>query len=131
MARFFRRQGSETIEQISEERTGKPNIWWTPEQMTAHGFTECQPDAAALKKLAVDNFDVRTFTDRLNVEFSGAELVALAPYYAVLKDQVAFPSFESAKATLQALVGAGILTEEGYGKISAILLEQNINLNDF
>lgn len=131
MARFFKRTGSETVEIMSEERTASPNVWWSIEQMRSHGFTECQPDAAALKALAISEFDVREFTDRLNVEFSGAELVALAPYYAVLKDQVAFPSFESAKVTLQALLGAGILSQEGYGKISAILLEQNINLEDF
>ena len=40
MARYFKRTGSEVVEIISEERTASPNIWWPPEQMTIHGFTE-------------------------------------------------------------------------------------------
>jgi len=40
MARFFKRTGSEVVEIISEERTASPNIWWSPEQLTIHGFKE-------------------------------------------------------------------------------------------
>lgn len=131
MARYFQRQGSLEVEVISEERTASPNIWWSAEQMKAHGFTECPPDAEALKAAAVAAFDVKTFTDRLNVSFTGAELIALAPYYAVLKDQVAFPSFESAKRTLLGLVQAQIMTQAAYDKIAGLLLEQGIDLSLF
>jgi len=106
--------------------------------------TECEPcrikreennaaqaEAERIKNLPENKFDVRLFTDRLNVSFSGLELIALAPYYAVLKDQAAFPSFESVKVTLNALKDATILSQEGYDKIAAILLEQNIDLSVF
>jgi hypothetical protein len=128
MARFFQRQGSTKVEVISEKRTDSPNIWWSNEQMQSHGFIECPGDAEAIKAAAVAAFDLRLFTDRLNVSFSGVELLALAPYYAVLKDQVAFPSFESAKRTLLGLVQAQIMTQEAYDKIAGLLLEQGIDL---
>lgn len=38
--RYFKRQGSEVVERISDSRTASPNLWWSPEQMTIHGFTE-------------------------------------------------------------------------------------------
>ena len=40
MARFFKRAGSDVVERMSEERTGKPNVWWSNEQLAAHGFRE-------------------------------------------------------------------------------------------
>jgi hypothetical protein len=50
MDRYFKRQGSEVIEKISDSRTASPNLWWTPEQMTIHGFTECKADPVAVQK---------------------------------------------------------------------------------
>jgi len=47
--RYFQRKGSTKVEVISESRTAAPNIWWPAEQMQLHGFTECPPDAEALK----------------------------------------------------------------------------------
>ena len=47
---YFKRQGSEVVEKVSEDRTASPNIWWSIEQMKIHGFTECQPDPVALQK---------------------------------------------------------------------------------
>ena len=41
MTRFFQRQGSLEVEVLSEKRTDSPNIWWSNEQMRAHGFSEC------------------------------------------------------------------------------------------
>lgn len=49
MARFFQRQGSLEVEVISEERTASPNIWWSNEQMRAHGFSECPGGAKAVE----------------------------------------------------------------------------------
>ena len=49
MARFFQRQGSLEVEVISEKRTDSPNIWWSNEQMRAHGFSECPGDPETIK----------------------------------------------------------------------------------
>jgi len=61
--RYFKRNGSESVEKLSDSRTASPNLWWSAEQMTEHGFTECQPDAEAIKISAEEAFNVETFQE--------------------------------------------------------------------
>jgi hypothetical protein len=145
-------------ELLSPLPTLSPNIAWKPAQLKAHGFfivdLSCAPGekidyenptvteagvtypripktAEELKAEAVAAFNVRTFTDRLNVSFTMEELAPLASFYAILKDQAAFPSFESVKTTLNGLLAMGALSQAQFNRITGILLEQNINLDDF
>lgn len=133
MAKFFKRAGSELIERMSEERTGKPNIWWSPEQLTSHGFVECQPDQAALKELAVSSFNSKSFFGRLIQEFDAARWLALSKLGVgwTMQQLVDYPNFEGLKAYANGLLSDGTITLEDAGKINACLLEQGINLENY
>lgn len=128
MARFFKRQGSEVIERISEERTGKPNIWWSPEQMTAHGFAECQPDAAALRSEAIRVFNWGTFTGRLLQVLSPESTYKLRREVSGLKEFMTDPwrNFDGAKAILDGLKAEGIATEDEYNQVLSVMAEQGV-----
>lgn len=127
MARFFKRQGSETIERISEERTGKPNIWWSPEQMTTHGFTECQPDQAATQQLARDTFSFKTFTGRLLQVLAPASTYKLRKEVGVLREFIVdWQNFDGAKAILDGLKADGTATEEEYNQVLSVMAEQGV-----
>lgn len=130
MARFFKKQGSETIERISEERTGKPNIWWSPEQMTAHGFTECHPDAAALQQAARDAFSFKTFTGRLLQVLAPASTYKLRREISGLREFiVGWKNFDGAKAILDGLKADGTATEEEYNMVLSVLAEQGVTFS--
>lgn len=130
MARFFKRTGSATIEQMSEDRTGKPNIWWSIEQMTAHGFTECQPDAAALQQLARDTFSFKTFTGRLLQVLAPTSTYKLRREISGLREFIVdWANFDGAKAILDGLKADGTATEEEYNQVLAVLAEQGVTFS--
>jgi hypothetical protein len=133
MSRFFQRQGSTTVEILSEDRTASPNIWWPAEQMRDHGFSECEPDAAASKAAAVASFVSKTFFGRLIQEFSQERWFALSKLGVgwTMQQLIDFPNFEGLKAYAGGLIADETITLEDAGKINACLLEQGINLEDF
>lgn len=132
MARFFKRQGSETVERISEERTGNPNIWWTPEQMTAHGFTECVPDAEAIRDEAIRVFNWGAFTGRLLQVLSPESAYKLRREISVLREYMTDPlrNFDGAKMILDGLKADGTATEEEYNQVLSVIAEQGVNLEE-
>lgn len=76
--KFFKRKGSETIERMSEDRTGSPNIWWPPEQLTAHGFTEATE--------AEQQIESQKITDKIETEKLIAEKTRVLAIDALKKD---------------------------------------------
>lgn len=127
MAKFFKRQGSETTERMSEERTGKPNIWWSPEQLTAHGFTECQPDATATQQLARDTFSFKTFTGRLLQVVAPASVYKLRSEVGVLREFIVdWQNFDGAKSILDGLLANGLATQEEYNQVLSVMAEQGV-----
>ncbi len=133
MARFFQRQGSLEVEVISEKRTDSPNIWWSNEQMRAHGFSECPGNAEAIKAAAVAAFNSKLFFGRLIQEFDQARWFGLSKLGVgwTMQQLVDYPNFEGLKGYVAGLLADGTITEEDALNINKCLLEQGINLEDF
>ena len=86
---------------------------------------------AADKKIAEKNFNWKNFSGRLNQVMAISSIIKLSQFLGTLQGMCEWPNFEGVKGLLAALVGQGIMTQTESDQITACLLEQGINLNDY
>lgn len=77
----------------------------------------------------VDSFSVDQFVQDLLGAFSGD--YNILPYYSVVKDLANFKNFTGMKAMIAELLSASKITQDEVNTFNSVLMNQNINLNDF
>lgn len=135
--RYFKRSGSEAIEKISDSRTASPNLWWTPEQMTAHGFTECPPDEATILAEKCKAFDYTVFEGRMIQEIPQDRWFQLSVSTGVAYSMmrlIEYPgrsidNFKRFKTFVEGLVTAEVISQDELEQIKNLFIEQNIDLD--
>lgn len=87
------------------------------------------------KEYACQCFNSDLAIARINSELSVRERNDLMPYLAGIKAYMDYPAplrnFEEMKASLEDLVDQAKISAAQYAKIKEVLLEQNINLEDY
>lgn len=136
--RYFKRQGSDVVEKMSESRTAIPNTMWPKEQLQLHGFTECEPDALALLKEKCEAFDYTIFEGRMIqvipqerwFQLSVSTGVAYSMMRLIEYPGRSIDNFKRFKSFVDGLQTSSVLTSDEVATIKALFLEQDINLDE-
>jgi hypothetical protein len=94
---------------------------------TAEDFSQYGLEIEAYKKLG---FDISLFFQRFSEEFTANERINLSQVAPNLMFNIQFKYFSEVKTVLDYLLSMSAITQDTLNTISALFLEQGINLNN-
>lgn len=114
--RYYKRKGSDIVEELLSDRTAIPNTKWTKEQMDKHGFEEVEKEPEPVYNAA--EFKLAIIADPLL-----SPLLMKAP--AALIDGINAGNWGVVKAGIDYMVSNGTATQGEYDKFIEVLIENN------